>query len=293
MGLWADSIEGARQAMYRGDYANAEQMLNIAIDAAQHSKSPSALDQPLDLLAQVYQRQKRFQESAAVQLRRVDLWTGMYGPNAVVVGRVLGQVAAMEREAHDLSGAEAHARTALTIMTAGFADKPPAAQAAMDLADILIAEDRNEEAEQMFAMAQKMFESSLGPQSMQTSGAAARRATLLRQLGHAAEANQLAQIQSAPVYRVGGGVTMPRILSKVEPQYSEEARKKKLQGSISLSLVVDPTGMPTQIAVLRPLGMGLDQNAIEAISQWRFVPGTKDGTPVPIFTQIEVTLHLM
>lgn len=88
-------------------------------------------------------------------------------------------------------------------------------------------------------------------------------------------------------------MTAPRILSKVEPEYSEEARKGKLQGSVLLSVVIDSTGAPTQIAILRPLGMGLDEAAIAAVSQWKFSPGTKNGTPVPVFSQIEMTFHLL
>jgi TonB family protein len=68
--------------------------------------------------------------------------------------------------------------------------------------------------------------------------------------------------------------------SKVEPQYSEEARKRKLQGSIVVNLVIDTTGVPTQIVVIRPLGMGLDELAVSNIAQWRFAPGTRNGTPV-------------
>jgi TonB family protein len=297
MAIFAGQIDGARSALNRGDLVNAEQMLLISIDAAQHSKNPAALDEPLDLMAQVYQREKKYPEAAAAQQRRIDIWASMFGDNAVIVGRILGQLALIDRQAGNLPDAEFHSRRALAILTAAFVDKPPAAQAAMDLADILIAEHREDEAEQMLALARRMFEVSLGPSSNLTTGAAARLATLLRQSGRVAEANQLTQTAPAPVFRPGGTganlVSAPHILSKVEPKYSEEARKKKLQGSIQLSLIVDATGMPTQIAVLRPLGMGLDENAVEAVSQWRFAPGTKNGAPVAVYAQVEVTLHLL
>ena len=275
-----NQIMGARQAMNRGEYVNAEQMLTIAIDAAGNSKNPTALDQPLDLLAQVYQREKRFQDAAAIEQRRIDLWAGLFGENAVIVGRVLGQMANIEKQTGNLPDAESHSRRALAILTAAFVDKPPAAQAAVDLADILLAEDRNDQAEQMLAVAQKMFEASVGPQSMLTTGVAAR---LTKQ--------RIAD--TGGVYKIGNGVTQPRILKKVEPQYSEEARKNKLQGTISLSVIVDATGAPTQIAVLRPLGMGLDEMAVQAVSQWKFSPGTKSGSAVAVYTQIEMTFNLL
>src|SRR5262249_58263812 len=73
-------------------------------------------------------------------------------------------------------------------------------------------------------------------------------------------------------YRIGGGVSPPTVLSKVEPEYSEEARKAKWQGTVVLQLVVDDKGLPQQMRVTRSLGLGLDQKAIEAVAKWRFKP---------------------
>lgn len=276
--VFADALTDARAAMNRGEYVNAEQMLNLAIDTAQHSKNPSALDLPLDLLAQVYQRQKNFSEASAVEQRRIDMWAGMYGDNAAVVARVLGQMSVMERQAGNLADAESHARRALAILMAAYTDKPASAQAAVDMADVLFAENRKDEAEKTLTLAEKIFETSVGPGSQLTTSVAAR----------------LKQPVSPPsAYRVGGQVSAPRVLSRVEPQYSEEARKGKLQGTILLSVVIDATGTPTQIAVLRPLGLGLDEAAIAAVSQWKFAPGMKNGTPVPVFSQIEMSFHLL
>ena len=95
------------------------------------------------------------------------------------------------------------------------------------------------------------------------------------------------------VYRIGGGVSQPTLLSKVEPEYSEEARKAKWQGTVVLSLIVDETGLAQQIKVSRSLGMGLDQKAIEAVQKWRFRPGLKDGKPVPVYATIEVNFRLL
>jgi TonB family protein len=94
-------------------------------------------------------------------------------------------------------------------------------------------------------------------------------------------------------YRAGGGVTNPVPILHPEPQYSEEARKAKWQGAVMLSLVVDASGKPTEIHVIRPLGLGLDEKAIEAVQHWTFKPGMKDGKPVPVQAQIEVTFRLL
>src|SRR5580704_5348742 len=69
-------------------------------------------------------------------------------------------------------------------------------------------------------------------------------------------------------YRIGGGVSPPSVLLKVEPEYSEEARKAKFQGTVVLFVVVDEKGNPRELKVIRPLGLGLDQKAIEAVEKW-------------------------
>lgn len=94
-------------------------------------------------------------------------------------------------------------------------------------------------------------------------------------------------------YRIGGGVSAPVILVKVEPEYSEEARKAKFQGAVLLSIVVDAEGRPQNIRVVRPLGMGLDEKAVEAVSKWRFRPGYKDGKAVPVQANVEVNFRLL
>ena len=94
-------------------------------------------------------------------------------------------------------------------------------------------------------------------------------------------------------YKPGGGVTAPIAILKPEPEYSEEARKAKWSGSVMISLVVDVNGMPQSVQVVKPLGLGLDQKAIEAIMKWRFKPGTKDGKPVPVQATVEVNFRLL
>ena len=94
-------------------------------------------------------------------------------------------------------------------------------------------------------------------------------------------------------YRIGGDVSAPQVLSKVEPEYSEEARKAKYSGTVVLQIVVDEHGLPRDIKVVRPLGLGLDEKAIEAVSHWRFRPGMKGGRAVPVQATIEVNFRLL
>jgi TonB family protein len=97
----------------------------------------------------------------------------------------------------------------------------------------------------------------------------------------------------AGVYPVGGGVSAPSLVSKVEPQYSEEARNVRYQGTVRLYVEVNPDGEATNIKVERSLGLGLDEKAIEAVRKWRFKPGMKDGKPVTVMATIEVNFRLL
>jgi periplasmic protein TonB len=94
-------------------------------------------------------------------------------------------------------------------------------------------------------------------------------------------------------YRIGGEVSAPVLVSKVEPEYSEEARKAKYSGEVLLSIVVDANGTPRDIHVVRPLGLGLDEKAIEAVMKWRFRPGIKGGRPVATQAQVIVNFRLL
>ncbi len=79
----------------------------------------------------------------------------------------------------------------------------------------------------------------------------------------------------------------------MEPEYSEEARKAHLEGSVILLIVVGADGNPRDPKVIRSLGLGLDEKAIAAITKWHFAPGTKNGEPVDVKAQIEVNFRLL
>ena len=99
--------------------------------------------------------------------------------------------------------------------------------------------------------------------------------------------------QTSPnVYRIGNGVTAPKVLYKVEPAYPEEARLAKYQGTVALSLEIGADGIPRNFQVLRGLGLGLDENAISAVQQWHFQPGMRDGAPVTVAATVEINFRL-
>ena len=95
------------------------------------------------------------------------------------------------------------------------------------------------------------------------------------------------------VHSVGGGVTSPRLIRRVEPSYSETALNAKLEGSVMLAIEVWEDGKAHNIHVLRGVGMGLDEKAIEAVEQWVFEPGKKNGQPVKVLAKVQVSFRLV
>jgi TonB family protein len=92
--------------------------------------------------------------------------------------------------------------------------------------------------------------------------------------------------------KVGGGVSPPALLYAVDPKFSPQAREKKIGGTVLVNLIVDEKGKPLYVRVIRGIGMGLDENAVEAVKQYKFKPAMKAGEPVRVSINIEVNFVL-
>ncbi len=91
----------------------------------------------------------------------------------------------------------------------------------------------------------------------------------------------------------GHPVIPPKLIYKVEPEFSEEARKAKFQGTVIINAEVDASGRATHLTVISSPGLGLDLKALEAVAQWRFRPAYRDGKPFTTTARIEVAFHLL
>ncbi len=94
------------------------------------------------------------------------------------------------------------------------------------------------------------------------------------------------------VRRIGGGVSAPVVLFAPEPEFSEEARKAKVAGNVLVYLQVDTNGNPTHVRVIKGIGMGLDEKAMEAVHKYKFKPAMEDGRPVPVEMNVEVNFQI-
>ncbi len=92
--------------------------------------------------------------------------------------------------------------------------------------------------------------------------------------------------------KIGGGVSTPEVIFKVDPEFSEEARKAKFMGVVLVNLIVDQQGRPQNVHVLRGVGMGLDGKAMEAVKQYKFKPAMEGGKPVPVELNVEVSFQI-
>jgi protein TonB len=92
--------------------------------------------------------------------------------------------------------------------------------------------------------------------------------------------------------RIGGGVSAPILIYSVEPEFSEEARKAKVAGNVLVNLWVDTSGNPSHVRVIRGVGMGLDEKALEAVRQYRFKPAMENGHPVLVELNVEVNFQI-
>jgi TonB family protein len=117
-------------------------------------------------------------------------------------------------------------------------------------------------------------------------------AALQEQLPPAELAHGLPLLSHSTDNRVHGPMTPPKAIYAPDPEYSEVARKVRYQGVCVLSLVVGVDGLAHDIKVVRALGRGMDEKAVEGVSKWRFQPATQDGKPVSTQTLIEVSFHL-
>ena len=103
---------------------------------------------------------------------------------------------------------------------------------------------------------------------------------------------QQSKAQSDQVYKVGGDVTSPSVLYKVDPAYTEEASQAKIVGTVVLNMVIGTDGLAHDISVVKSLDPGLDRTAAEAVQQWHFAPGTLHGEPVAVRATIEINFKL-
>ena len=99
-------------------------------------------------------------------------------------------------------------------------------------------------------------------------------------------------VEAQKIYKVGGEVSSPKLISKSEPSYTTQAKHAGIQGVVLLTVVIGLDGRASDIHVSRSLDPGLDRNAVGALKKWRFEPGRRDGRAVRVRASVEVNFRL-
>ena len=107
-------------------------------------------------------------------------------------------------------------------------------------------------------------------------------------------AASLVPVAAQEVYKAGNGVSLPVVVTKVNPQYTEDARNARIEGSVVLNVTILANGSVSDVKVARSLDttFGLDQQAVKALQQWTFKPGQKEGRPVAVNIDVAMTFTL-
>lgn len=101
------------------------------------------------------------------------------------------------------------------------------------------------------------------------------------------------QNSSATVYKPGADVKAPKLIHYVEPEFSDASNEAFVDGVVKISTIVTADGIPTDLHVLSGLNTKEDSTAVEAVKQWRFEPGTRNGEAVKVQVTVEVSFHLL
>ena len=110
--------------------------------------------------------------------------------------------------------------------------------------------------------------------------------------GAALFAQDASEKTSEPVYEVGNGVTAPKPVYTPDPEYSEKARNKKINGTVVVAMIVTQEGRVRDVKITKGLDEGLDKQALAAVRTWKFEPATKDGKPVAVHINVDVSFRL-
>ncbi|MGI8772227.1 MAG: energy transducer TonB, partial [Acidobacteriaceae bacterium] len=96
----------------------------------------------------------------------------------------------------------------------------------------------------------------------------------------------------ASVQRPGGSVKAPHLLTEIDPESNEYAQKNNIAGMVLLQTVVGANGRPSQVTIVRPIGFGLDEEAVAAVKNSQFRPGSENGRDVPVMVNLQVTFRI-
>lgn len=308
---WETLVREGDAALASDDYGKAAELFQGAVEFG------STLPDSDPRKAQALMRLARARRAEGDLARPEDLYRQAEQPAQAAWGRESAEYGAFLNEVGRYYHRRRKLDTAERFYLDGFGvrvrvlgkDHPDVAESILNLAVLYENQSRNPKAESYYRTAIEIRERVLGATNLRTIEAkehfarflhgieqheeAARleqatravRAPLLAQL-----AGESAELQALPISEVN---RQPELVERTEPEYTEDAFIGRTQGSVAIHVVIDTEGVPRNLQVVRPLGLGLDEQALTALKQWRFRPARKDGSDVACRVTYEINFSLL
>ena len=271
--------------------AEAERVLKTETDGAPPTVEMAPL---LTLLARAESREGKLADSEATERRIVEAWRSAHLPDETVVARSLSDLARTLLEERKYADAAAAWREAVGILDKTLGPEAPAT--VLYRARIFWTEARLGQFHDADTGYRELLLAMRNGDSSVRRQVAAEYAGVLHDRNRDEEASAVlneANRDGPGPPRVGPGITPPKLLSRREPEFSAEARNAKLQGAVVVQAEIDEAGQVGRLAVIEPLGMGLDAKAVEALRTWKFSPATRDGKPLAVSIVVEIHFGLL
>lgn len=307
---WETLVREGDAALATNDYGKAAELFEGAVEVG--SKLPDSDPRK----AQALMRLARTHRAEGDLARPEDLYRQAEQPAQAAWGRESAEYGAFLNEVGRYYHRRRKLETAERFYLDGFGvrvrvlgkDHPDVAESIVNLAVLYENQSRNQKAETYYRTAIEIRERVLGATSPRTIEAKEHFARLLHGMQQHEEASRLEQetravrapllaqiagerveMQALPISEVN---RPPEIVERTEPEYTEDAFIGRTQGSVAIHVVIDAEGIPRNLQVVRPLGLGLDEQALTALKQWRFRPARKDGANVACRVTYEINFSL-
>lgn len=306
---WDESIDSARQALASKEFDQAERLLR---QARTRSRSFAADDPrrvvPLMELAKLYLGRGDYTLPEQLYQEADPLAREAWGPESPEYASLLNDIGRYYHLRVKYPLAERFYRVSFATRTRLLGRAHPDVAASVNnLAVLYENQVQYAKAESYYRTALEIREEGLGPDHPETILSLEHFARFLHKLSRSDEAGPLeqrartyriAQSEADPAVDVGPlasgeGVRPPLLLERTEPEYTDEARIANHEGGVLLRADIDADGRAQNVQIVRPLGLGLDEKAAEAVRQWRFRPARQGGRAVPYRVRLEIAFRLM
>jgi TonB family protein len=250
---------------------------------------------PLEYLAAFYREQKEWTKANDYLGRLVALWKATGGEEAIATARFENEEGEILAQLGDNAKAEELLLHATSVLRQSpTVDVVARALAMADLGAVCVQERKTADVDRLFVFALPQLEQSIGLHKPWIS-AASPYSIFLKDNGRDQEAldlgTRIKKAQSQDAYMESVAFVRPKPKNLQSPQYTAEAKRLRISGTVVLYIEVSTSGHVSNVSVLRPLGLGLDEEAVRIVSTWTFVPARLGNTEMPYFGQVEVQFN--